>query len=221
MVYSNQIWWNNGKVNKRSDKLPGKNFIKGRLFFKRKPHPIEHCRKISLSLKKYFKNTEAWNKGLKNPYNEITLDKMSLSAKKRVARGILPDNTGRPPWNKGLTKKTSKSVKLYSKQQEGQTRIGNYPKHKNHPNWNPNRDEFKKYRSVVSNITEKNYRLFKDQINPKNLKRVKCGKNGYQLDHKLSVYYGFNNNILPEKISSVDNLQMLSVKENRKKWHTN
>jgi len=33
---------------------------------------------------------------------------MSLSAKKRVARGILPDNTGRPPWNKGLTKKLQK-----------------------------------------------------------------------------------------------------------------
>jgi len=34
MVYSNQIWWNNGKVNKRSDKLPGKNLLKADYFLK-------------------------------------------------------------------------------------------------------------------------------------------------------------------------------------------
>lgn len=41
---------------------------------------------------------------------------------------------------------------------------------------------------------------------------------GYQLDHIISVKYGFENGILPNVIGDVSNLQMLPWKDNRTKW---
>jgi hypothetical protein len=71
---------------------------------------------------------------------------------------------------------------------------------------NNNRKEFDEYRRQINNLTEKNYKKFKNIINPNNLKR---GRNKYHLDHKYSVYDGFINKIEPEIIASVNNLQMM------------
>ena len=45
-----------------------------------------------------------------------------------------------------------------------------------------------------------------------------CGvEGGWQLDHIISIKYGFENNIDPVIISSIENLQMLPWLDNVKK----
>lgn len=73
------------------------------------------------------------------------------------------------------------------------------------------------YKKEVRRKTESTYKKCKEDINPNNHKRVLCGKEGYQLDHIVSVLNGFRENIPVEEISSTDNLQMLPWKENRNK----
>lgn len=75
--------------------------------------------------------------------------------------------------------------------------------------------EWKKYSRQVRNLTEKTYRKNKNIINPNNLPRT-LGE--YELDHIIPVAYGFKNEIPPALISSIENLQMLSMKQNRRKW---
>ena len=69
----------------------------------------------------------------------------------------------------------------------------------------------------VKNLTEKNYKIYKNIINPLNLKRVTNGNDGYQLDHKYSIFEGFINDIDINIISCHHNLNMLEWKENRNK----
>lgn len=50
-------------------------------------------------------------------------------------------------------------------------------------------------------------------------KRGRCGVDGaFQLDHIISIQEGYENNISPDKIGSMDNLRMIPWKENREKW---
>jgi hypothetical protein len=87
--------------------------------------------------------------------------------------------------------------------------------------WNPNKSEFKKYASKVTWLTILTYREHKDTINPNDFPRTLCGVDGgYQLDHKISIKYGFDHNIEPAVLSKVENLQMLPWKDNRSKWHS-
>lgn len=73
-------------------------------------------------------------------------------------------------------------------------------------------DKFYKYRIIVQRLTRKMYKQFKELINPNNLERSQ-GAN-HHLDHKFSVLDGFLNNISPEIISNLYNLQMLPWLEN-------
>ena len=67
----------------------------------------------------------------------------------------------------------------------------------------------------VRKITEENYNKYKEQINPNNHPRTLCGiENGYQLDHRVSIKWGFLHGVNPKVIGNVDNLQMLPWKEN-------
>ena len=86
----------------------------------------------------------------------------------------------------------------------------------NHPRWNPNKDEFALYRSKVAAITRlQDINLLEHSDKPRGL----CGVDGaYQLDHIISVKCGFDNNISPEIIGAIGNLQFLPWKENRNKW---
>jgi len=46
-----------------------------------------------------------------------------------------------------------------------------------------------------------------------------CGVDGaYQLDHIVSIKYGFDNNINPEIIGSIYNLRFVTWEVNRSKW---
>ena len=93
---------------------------------------------------------------------------------------------------------------------------------------NPNLIVFENYRNdwewlfeskedyfiFVRALTEKNYDLFKNRINPKNLKR---SWKANHLDHIYSVSQGFKDRINPFWIAHPCNLQMLKARENKKK----
>jgi hypothetical protein len=206
-------WWNNGIISKRSQCSPGKDFTEGRLKFTRKSPTIETRKKVSDSLK----GKTPWNKGKRGVYSEDTLHKM-----KEVKFNFIPWNKGLKtslePWNKGLTSYTSEKVFNYSKKQRGQKRTGNYASGENHPNYREDTKEYRRYRKKVDYLSEKTYVKYKQIINPNSYPRTLCGvEGGYQLDHKISVYEGYKNGILPEEVASVDNLQMLPWFENLKK----
>jgi hypothetical protein len=79
----------------------------------------------------------------------------------------------------------------------------------------PDTPEYRKYSNRVQTLTRKTYKLYKEQINPNDLPRGKAGENGcYHLDHKISVRYGFDNQIDPAIIADKNNLQMLPWKDN-------
>lgn len=87
--------------------------------------------------------------------------------------------------------------------------------------WNKVEDKqyFEQYKRLVHIETENNYKLFKDIINPNNVKRTRkdIDIDGYHLDHIISKKYGFINGILPYVIGGVKNLQMLTISENGSK----
>lgn len=207
-------FWNNGIICKRSDSCPGDEWIPGRLKFKRVKATEETRRKISEALR----NRENGNCWLGKKHSEETKLRMSKSAKLRAERGIIPDNTGREPWNKGLTKETDDRIIKYSSTQTGQLREGNYPKKDFHWNWKDDTNyskPFYHYRKLVSKLTKATYKKYKHIINPDNKMIGRCGVEGaHQIDHIISVHYGFLNNISAEEISAIDNLKLLTWEEN-------
>lgn len=74
--------------------------------------------------------------------------------------------------------------------------------------------EWQLYSRKVRNLTERNYRLHKNIINPNNLPRI---QNQYELDHIVPIFYGFANNIPEYLIASIDNLQILPSYDNKSK----
>jgi len=107
MVTKGAKWFNNGVKNIRVVECPN-GFIPGRIKFSRMSPTEETRAKMSES------NTGqiAWNAGLKNHCSEETRKKMSDAAKARVARGILPDNTGNIGWNRSSDMPAFKRYKL-------------------------------------------------------------------------------------------------------------
>ena len=93
---------------------------------------------------------------------------------------------------------------------------------------NPNLINFETYREnfeelfenkedyfvFVRALTKKNYDLFKNVINPKNLKR---GWKNNHVDHKYSISQGFKDRVNPFYIAHPCNLQMLKAKDNKRK----
>lgn len=71
--------------------------------------------------------------------------------------------------------------------------------------------EYENFKKKVRMITAKNYKKYKEVINPKNLK---IGRGYYHIDHKYSIYEGFKNKILPEILAAKENLEIISEYEN-------
>jgi len=85
-----------------------------------------------------------------------------------------------------------------------------------------NLSEYKQYSNKVRRLTEKNYVKYFNIINPNNYPRTLCGVDGgYQIDHKLSVRFCYDNNISEEVCSSVSNLQMIEWSQNLNKRYVN
>jgi hypothetical protein len=74
--------------------------------------------------------------------------------------------------------------------------------------------EIENYKKQVRALTAKNYKLFRNIINPDNLK---IGKKDYHLDHKYSIYEGFKNQVDYRVISSKENLQIIPFRDNLSK----
>jgi hypothetical protein len=130
----------------------------------------------------------------------------------------MPNTKGLIPWNKGKIKEDDSRILQYVKIQTGQLREGKYPKGENHWNWKDS-DTYTKpfyhYSKEVWRLTRSNYNKNKEIINPNNLKRARAGIDGaHQLDHKVSVHFGFVNGIDPAEIADISNLQLLPWKEN-------
>lgn len=90
----------------------------------------------------------------------------------------------------------------------------------NHPRWNPNKSQYREFSSKVRDLSEIVYRNNIELINPDNYPRTLCGvEGGYQLDHIISIKYGFDNGMTPEELSEISNLQILPWKDNRDKGH--
>jgi hypothetical protein len=74
--------------------------------------------------------------------------------------------------------------------------------------------EYDNYLSLTRRLTNMYYRLYKYIINPNDYNRTIYE---YHLDHKVSIFEGFKNNIDYKIIASPYNLQMLSAKDNLNK----
>lgn len=86
----------------------------------------------------------------------------------------------------------------------------------NHGRWNPDKRDFEVYRTEVYRLTRQwDERLIDGFVEGK---RGLCGVDGaIQLDHVVSVKYGYDNNISPEVIGHLCNLEFLPWKDNRGK----
>jgi hypothetical protein len=85
-----------------------------------------------------------------------------------------------------------------------------------------NMTDYRKYLNKVRRLTEKNYVKYFTTINLNNYPRTLCGVDGgYQVDHKLSVRFCYDNNISEEVCASVDNLQMIEWSQNLNKRYVN
>ena len=71
--------------------------------------------------------------------------------------------------------------------------------------------KYENYRKQVRALTAKTYKLHKGYINPNNYIN---SKTDYHIDHKYSIVEGFKNNINVKIISSKENLEMLTSKDN-------
>jgi len=76
-------------------------------------------------------------------------------------------------------------------------------------------DEFLRYRNRVDIYTLMSVEKYKDEI--KNIE-LRGKKNGYDLDHKYSVYEGFINNVDPKIVGHFKNLEVIPSKDNVKKF---
>lgn len=85
----------------------------------------------------------------------------------------------------------------------------------NHPRWNPNKSEKRKYTHECNKVTKQfDLSVLPNSDKPRGL----CGIEGvYQLDHIIPIQYGFENDISPEIIGHINNLQFIPWEENNSK----
>lgn len=78
--------------------------------------------------------------------------------------------------------------------------------------------EYHQYARKVRNLTESTYAKYKEIINPNNHPRTLCGvKDGYQLDHIISVRECFDSKVSIEECADITNLQMIPWERNLQK----
>lgn len=78
--------------------------------------------------------------------------------------------------------------------------------------------EYQRYARKVRHLSEKNYVLFVNEINPNRYPRTLCGvAGGYQLDHIVSISDCFLSGVSIEECSAKNNLQMITWQENLNK----
>lgn len=119
-------------------------------------------------------------------------------------------------WNTpdGLKIRKSKGIKI-SKSKRGIPNINT--RGVLNGRYNPRLREFKRYAYAVRQFTTLNFKSEVQNL-PNFEKTGRAGIEGaYQLDHKVSIKYGFENNISPEIIGHIENLEMIPWELNRSK----
>ena len=90
----------------------------------------------------------------------------------------------------------------------------------NHPRWKTDKDKLAEYKARVYSETRKHKPIWSKWENADKLGM--CGKKGaYQLDHKVSIRYGFDNHIPPHIIGGIKNLEIITWENNRQKYTKN
>lgn len=81
--------------------------------------------------------------------------------------------------------------------------------------WQKTASDWKIYKSEVTKLTKKNYKQYKNTINPTDLPTGRAGTEGaYHIDHIVPIRYCYNNNIPVAIAAHPDNLQMLGWRDN-------
>lgn len=75
-------------------------------------------------------------------------------------------------------------------------------------------EQFEDYSKKARGLSERTYQKWESVINPLGLKR---GYTDYHLDHKVPVMWCFKNNVPPELVANVLNLQILPFDDNLRK----
>lgn len=73
---------------------------------------------------------------------------------------------------------------------------------------------FDQYSKLVRTLTRKTYSKFSDTINPNNLR---ISKFDHHIDHKVSIFDCWKNNVDARLVAAADNLQILTANENLQK----
>ena len=188
-----------------------------------KNNPIKHkqfTQKVSNNTKRVHANSTAEEKALRTQKSSTTnkanialmtpeerkqkygwMNKLTEEEKNEFVQNVIT-NTGCHFWWKTST--DEEKAKVFKKRGDAILQK------------NANRlpfEDFATYRQIVTFLTEKTYKKFKQEINPHDLRR-KAGSSGYHLDHKYSIFQGFVDGILPNIIACKHNLQMLPGSEN-------
>jgi hypothetical protein len=79
---------------------------------------------------------------------------------------------------------------------------------------NDQKKEYKKYCILVDKFTRISLQIY----NLENI-HLRGLTNGYDLDHRVSKIFGFKNEIIPEVVAHISNLQIITSSENRIKQH--
>ena len=167
-----------------------------------------------------------WSRGQTKQTNE-SIKKQSMAMSNTLK---IKFNSGElKPWNIELTKETSDIIKMTAQNHTGfkhseQTKriISEHSKQRwesgvYNNQYSKSHNEFKKYQNTVHRLTKKIKHLiegYDESIHGK------MGKNGaYQIDHIVDIKYGFDNNMPPEEIAGLSNLQFITWEQNRKKGY--
>lgn len=157
-----------------------------------------------------------WMKGRKLPENTIKKLVIANTGKVYSEESKLKISVANSGKNNGMfNKKHSQEIReKIGKASRRAWRDQNYynkiinSKFKNGSIGNPAlKTEFKRYEKLVDRITEYNYKLNINEINPSGLKR---GLKTNHLDHSYSKFEGFKNNIPPCIIGNYKNLKIIS-----------
>lgn len=74
------------------------------------------------------------------------------------------------------------------------------------------------YMKIVRKLTNDNYKLYKNIINPDGFERVLSGRDGYHLDHIVAVTKCYRAGVPAQECAAIYNLRMIRWQENAKKW---
>lgn len=199
-----------------------------------------HSDETKKLLSSRLKGKKSWAKGYtKDTHPGLAKLSDALTGLKRSEEScqrIRESKIGSIPWNKGKTSEEDHRIlsgsdngmfgKTHTETVKQMTRDRNAGKwagennpwfgkdrsFEKSPRWkgNTHKSEYKKYYHTVSRLTEQNYLLNLDTINPNGYIRGKAGiADAYHLDHVFPVIAGFELGLPIEVLADVRNLQLL------------